>query len=427
MNQRLLHLFYISAIFWFVFGFEYVPAQDYPNLLYQAHIFNQLVFHGNTFGGVFSLYTYVPPNAISTVVIAIFSILSDPFFSGKLYLFFLGVALYFGIYRYLKSFGIQYYSLIASISFYLTFNLHYVAAYLNFVTGLALVLHILATIRNNSKLENNPLFLGAGMLLLYLCHFIALAIFAIYLFINYLVKKKYAMLWKCLIAATPTLLLFGHYLFMRLIPIFRASQEVSSGGLPNILFVQVLNFCRPIIPFHHFKYITKLSDSLLTFELLFSGIILLFCILLLLKCIKRRDFSISFWLSSVSLLLCLFLPSYIGGILLPGERFAVFCLINCIVLYLSHHPAQTRRKIIFVIVFTLGIVGIGYTYYNEYHFNIIIASHTTSPDSLLAHPLKHEGSNGFLHFHYYDDIKFGRIVPFSNTGLIAYPDSLISH
>ena len=149
MKHPYLHFFYLSAIGFYIFGFEYVPAQDYPNLLYQAHIFTQLVFHGNTFGGVFSLYTYIPPNAISTVVIAIFSIISNPFFSGKLYLFLLGVALYSGIYRYLKSFEIQYYFLIASISFYLTFNLHYVAAYLNFVTGLAVVLHILATIRNN--------------------------------------------------------------------------------------------------------------------------------------------------------------------------------------------------------------------------------------------------------------------------------------
>ena len=299
--------------------------------------------------------------------------------------------------------------------------------YLNFVTGLALLLHILATILNNSKLENSLWFLGAGMLVLYLCHFIAFGIFAIYLLINYLVKRKYTMLLKTLIAAIPSLLLLGHYLLMRSIPLLRTSPEVLPRGLPDILLVHLLNFCRPIIPFHHFKYVTQLSDSILTLEFLFTGIVLLFCIFLLITCVKRRDFSLPFWLSLISLLLCLFLPPYLGGVLLPGERFAAFCLINCIVLYLSQPRSQIQRRILFVVVFALGIFGIGYTYHNENRFNTIIASHAISYDSLLAHPLKHEGSNGFLHFHFYDDIKFGRVVPFSNTGLIAYPDSLNSY
>ncbi len=419
-----LHFFFLLLIALYVFGFEYVPAQDYPNLLYQGHIFNQLLFHGNNFSGIFFLYPYIPPNVVSTIVLAIFDLVFDPFFSGKLYLVLLGFSLYWSINRYIKSFDIRYPMLIAALSFFLTFNLHYLAGYLNFISGLAFTLHIIATMRSHPKLEDNLWFLGMAILISYLCHFIALVILIIYLTVNFIIKKKYVIAFRSFAAALPTIILFGQYLFTRTITILPHSADLDTRGIPEVAIDQVRNFCRVFIPFHHFKWVTELPPPIVAFDYSFSVIVLAGCCLLVIRCILRKNYPITFWLTGISLLLSILLPTYIGGVLLPGERFVIFCLVNAIVLYLSLKPQLLQRNLFFGLLLILGIAGIGYNYFNEYRFNSMVAAHMIPQEAIFQSRTKQEGTNGFLHFHFYDDIKSGKVVPFFNTGIISFPDSI---
>src|SRR2546423_14780013 len=101
MKIFLLHSFYIILFAFFVFGFPYLPLQDYPALIYQGFVFNEYIFHGYTFGGFWSLHHYFPPNAISTVILGLMDLFGDPLVTGKIYLFFLAIILYSGIVRYL--------------------------------------------------------------------------------------------------------------------------------------------------------------------------------------------------------------------------------------------------------------------------------------------------------------------------------------
>lgn len=424
MRLTALHFFYLMLIAIYVFGFQYVPAQDFPNLLYQGHIFNQLVFHGNNFNGIFFLYPYIPPNVVSTVVIAIFDLISDPIFSGKLYLLLLGVSLYWGINRYIKSFAIRNHMLIATLAFFLTFNLHYLAGYLNFITGLAFVLHALANLRNNSKLEENLWYLGSMMLIAYFCHFIALVIFVLYLLVNFVTKKNYVMIIRSLAAALPTIILFAQYLIARTITILPESAGKAEQGIPEITLGQSLNFFRVFIPFHHFKWVTELPPSVIALDYIFSVIVLVGCSILLINCIRQKKYPITFWLAGISLLLSILLPTYIGGVLLPGERFVIFCLVNTTILFLSRKTSALQLRLLLSSVFILGICGIGYNYYNEYRFNTMVASNIIPQDAIYRSRTKQEGTNGFLHFHFYDDIRAGNAVPFFNTGILSYADSI---
>ena len=102
MKKYTIHITLIVFIAAFIFGFDYLPFQDYPNLVYQGFVFNQIVFHGNTFGGMFAIQAYLPPNVISMVVLGVMDIFLSPFVAGKIYLFLLTIALYSGIANYLR-------------------------------------------------------------------------------------------------------------------------------------------------------------------------------------------------------------------------------------------------------------------------------------------------------------------------------------
>src|SRR5579872_3464603 len=136
MKRFLPHFFFVSLFACLIFGFRYLPFQDYPVHLYQGFVFNQVLFHGNTFGGFFHFHPYLPPNAISAILIGIMDIIFDPFLSGKIYLFMLASGLYSGVYQYLVLHLNRKSMACAVFAFLMTLNLHFLMGYLNFLSGL---------------------------------------------------------------------------------------------------------------------------------------------------------------------------------------------------------------------------------------------------------------------------------------------------
>ena len=146
MKKYIIDIFYISLFAILIFGFRFLPLQDYPVLLYQGFVFNEFIFHGNTFCEFWHLHSYIPPNAISTIVLGLMDLLIEPFIAGKIYLFLLAVSLYYGIVRYL-SFHLNRRSMAFHVvAFFLTISLHFLMAFLNFLTGLAILFHLIVFI-----------------------------------------------------------------------------------------------------------------------------------------------------------------------------------------------------------------------------------------------------------------------------------------
>ena len=86
-----------------------------------------------------------------------------PLIAGKIYVFLLAIALYSGVIRYLSFHTGKERISYTSAAFILTFNLHFLMSYLNFLTGFALILHAIVFIRQR-KYESHHIIIGVIIL-----------------------------------------------------------------------------------------------------------------------------------------------------------------------------------------------------------------------------------------------------------------------
>ena len=425
VNIRMLrsfHLILIALIAIFIFAFEYLPFQDFPILLYQGFVFNQIVFHGNTFGGLFAIQPYLPPNIISMIVFGVTDLILSPLVSGKLYLFFLTIALYSGIASYLR-FHIKrdHWSLLV-IALILTFNLHYLAGYLNFVTGFAFVMNAIVFIRKR-KLQSNILVMTIAIFIAYCCHFFALAIFGAYWIAFFLTSRDYKGLLRCTIAFLPSAVILLHYVIMQDL----GGLKADPTPLSLIFWInwKLLVFYTPIIPFHQFKWVSDQPQWLLMANYIFCTAIAIWIVYVLFKLLRARSYSFILWLSIGLLAMTFLLPFFLGGVILPGERLVVFAIMNMIVLTSTLHFGRRMRQALLILICFGGISITAYNIYNFDRFNTMIAMKNI-PEEAIKNPVaKREGTNGFLHYHFYDDIKNMRASPIFTTGFLVYkgPDA----
>jgi hypothetical protein len=419
MKKYTLHILYVSLFAVFIFGFTYLPFQDFPILAYQGFVFNEFVFHGNTFGGFFHFQPYIPPNAVSTVIMGIMDVFFDAFVAGKIYLFLLAVALYSGIYRYLR-FHLETDSVaFASVAFFLTINVHFLMSYINFLTGLALVFHAIVFIRQRHY-ETNILALGIVILAIYLCHFMPLVLFGLYFTSYFIVTKNYRAFFRLFVAAIPTIIIFIQYLLTRTIPIL---QDDGIIKIIDIIHWKFLILFSPLIPFNVFKWVQEIQIPFRITDYIYS-VILLICMLYVMgKSIIMRRYSFELWLAIVTFGIAVFIPLNFGGVIPAGERFVSFCVVNIVIISYREKMSRTRRRVAFTLCFLLGIAAYSYDLWNEVLFNTMVL-HNEIPQEAITHSSdKLQGTNGFLHLHFYDDIRQKRAIPSFNIGLFGYPGS----
>jgi hypothetical protein len=124
------------------------------------------------------------------------------------------------------------------------------------------------------------------------------------------------------------------------------------------------------------------------------------------------------------LILAFFLPLYLGGVLLPGERFVLFCLLNVFIVGFRSVQNRFVRRAAFSLCVMLGGASYFYAIYNTSLFNTMIRT-SRIPSDAIAHPNSRlGGTNGFLHFHYYEDIAKERAATVFEVGLFSQRDSL---
>ncbi len=399
------------------FAFTALPFQDLPNLLYQGKVFASIVLHGNDFGGYFILQPYIPPNVISTFIFAVFTAIFTTIFSAKLYIFLLAVSLYSGCVRYMR-----YHSALSEVSIYiiaflLTCNLHFVSAYLNFMTGIAFVLHAIVTIRQR-HLENNIYALAISFAIAYLCHFFALFTFGFYFITFYLYEKRHRDINRFAISFIPAFILFVHYLTNKTLT--SVNPVASELPLWAKLKWKLLIFFTPIIPFHQFKWVIDTPQSLEWMNYLFCAIISLFIPCIVYKFIRGENFSFVFWLFVTSFITIIVLPAYLSGNMLPGERIVLFSMLNGFALLptLGVHTLLKNATLIMGILLCVGVYS--HIIYNTAVFNEMISEGNIPHDAIENSISKREGTNGFLHFHYYQDIERHNPSPIFTTGILTY-------
>ncbi len=424
MKLRIVHLFFVTLIGAWIFGFTYLPLQDYPNLLYQGFVFNQYYFHLNNFGDFFHVHRYLPPNMASTVILGSMDALLDTFVAGKVFLFFLAAALYFGCFRYLSFHLSQRRIIFAIVAFFLAINFHFLMGYLNFLVGFALTVNIIVFIRQR-RLERNLLVLGLSMLIIYFCHFVALILFCLYFITYFIAYKKYKSIFHLTLSGVPTLSIFIHYVASRTIPILYT--ETDNRTWFDVIKGKFIVFFAPILPFHNFKWVYEPSLGIKSIDYLFCVIAFILLIYIAGKNVVYKNLTFEFILALASIALAFFLPLYFGGVLLPGERFVVFAILNIFVLGYRNNIYRPVRNCSFILSTILVLFTYSYIMWNTNKFDSMIKKNDIPEEAILHPQIKQEGINGFTHVHFYEDIRLKRAVPFFNTGLFSYPDSLAVH
>ncbi len=413
-----IHVLPILGFLLFIFLFPYLPIQDYPDWLHQGMLFNQLVFHPDTFNNFYSLQGFIPPNGISTLLIGLFTLIIPIEIAGKIFVFATLLLLYCSLNIYFKRFSLLPKMFAAYCSFYLVFNVFFFMGALNFLFGLGLCFfgfHFF-TKRDYSR-ATSILLLMLFFFLCYLSHLFAVFIFALFLLSYCISEKKYTLLINAAIGLIPTIIAFFQYYASRTPPPYVIESFLKNQT--SLLLSRPTNFSI-IIPFHRFKEVTILPAYLKVIDVLTIGIAVLLVIVTIYVIIKTRRIdhrALSLFLFVIPLML---MPYSLGGLNFGAERF-VIPIIICSLAYCS---SLITKQIVFRLatyaMIAVAVVSLSYNIYNSYVFNTMITSNripTIVEDSLFA---QKEGVSPFLHFSQYDAMRTNASVPIFNTGLFTY-------
>ncbi len=415
-----IHLIPIIALLCFVFLLPYLPIQDYPNWLHQGQLLYDQIFDPSNVNHYYSLHPYFPPNAVSTILIAFFRVIVPIEIAGKLFVLATMLLLYFSIFRFLMRFSTLSKIFSAVCSFYLVFNGFLFMGALNFLCGLSLcffgiVFFTKQNISNTRILILLPIFLFAC----YLCHLFALIIFAMMLVSNLITTRRYLLLSKAVICGIPTAIVFIHYYITRThiatIVVSLMTEQIS------LFFSRPTNFSI-IVPFHRFKGVMALPDSLKSINILTIATALLFVgytFYIILKNRKIEPLSLSLILCVVALFL---MPYEIGGLNFAAERFIIPILV-CSLAYCSHRVKNNYiYKAATILMFLTTIASYSYDTYNSSLFNTEVMNNHKQGYEESSEFAKKEGTNPFLHFSQYEAIRKNAAVPIFNTGLFEGRD-----
>jgi hypothetical protein len=317
-SQRLFHLLPVLLFGIYIFGFEYIPTQDYPDWLYQGFVFNQFFFHGNSFGGFFEVHKYLPPNFISTFIIGILALFFPIMISGKIFLCLILLMLYVGIYKFLIFFNVKDRYFAMGIAFYLSFNYHFFCGNINFLFGLGLALLAFIVAANHNKLMNfwwmMPIFL-----LLYLSHFLAILIFGIMLLSYAIGEKKLKILTTNAIAAISVILIFSHYYFTKSIPssittIPELFTKKFANPLNYYFIAKLWNFLVAQIPFHQFEGVSEIPTIMEYANYALASITIFLSLYSVKRTVMDKDRSFPGIITIFCFILCTFLPFNFAGL-----------------------------------------------------------------------------------------------------------------
>lgn len=369
-RSRIIMAVHIVAMMYLVFGFLFLPIGDYPDWLYQGYIFNQYVFHGNDFGGAFIMHPYIPPNAISTVLIGTLGEIIHPFHAGRVFLALSMLAVYFGVYFFMGITLKGNRALRAIIAFTFVFSYNFWLGNINFLMGLGVALLGAWLLIERGWIEK-IIPAAAVILLCYLCHFFSLAILGLAVLGFIISGRRFNLIGKLAIAALPAAALFIHYVI---------NADVATGD-ENIVLTLFQNiraraamFAGVVIPFQRFRHVTEPGTfhKIINYSYL-AGIALL-VLLAAYGLFRDRRPGLNGLLALPLFLLIFLLPLYTSGIVYPGERLVIFFMVNLLGFLVLNRPSL---KYIILPAYVFMNVAVGWSaYYNTSYFNQLLGMDT---------------------------------------------------
>jgi len=410
------HSLLLGMVALYVFYFSYIPYEDFPEWIYHGHVFNQIVFHHNDFGGYFWFHPYIPPNASATVVIGLIETLVSPLIAGKLFLFLCCSLIYFGSFYLLTILAKSKHLMFAFISFSGCFSLYFYMGLMNFIFGLGVAL--LGACYVFTRMEKVNVWMMIGFFLVCYCsHFASLLILVVPVLTVLLYTKDKIFLRNILLASLPVVALLLHYYFTKEILTF-SSSGILQGSYFETMWGTIIRFPALMMPFHRVKHVYEpgLFETIINYG--FAAILLLATVLFIYRTFAKREKSPLTITGILTLILMAFSPQYLGGLFNLGERFVYLFWIVLIAYFFVSFPKPLMRKMYSVFAICLAIATMSSTWYSAQKFNDMDISASAKQFSGYD---PHGGSNPFIHHHFYDDILQNRGVPIFHHALFDYP------
>lgn len=404
----------------YLFSFEYLPLQDYPDWLYEGHLFNQYVFHGNDFGGYFSFHGYIPPNGASTIGIGLLSIIVDPFIAGKLYLFAALAFMYFGCYYYLQLFSKTKSITNSIVALYFVFNLHFLIGNISFLFGLGFALSSFCYLYKRSRLECSY-YLIPFILICYLSHFFALAIF-ILLIAVYTNKDNRKLTYRnVILSSLPTALIFIHYWMNKTITTFNPNNLESTPLQMFMAKVTVVSVTS--IPFHRYKGVWEPSDIIKYINYGVAAVAVIALVAAIVMILWKRNWNRESIIISVIFIILVTLPYEIAGLYFPAERFMILLFLAMIAFFSGQWSVtggQLVRRGVFIAFTSLTLTSLWYNYMMLGNYNTMLSKMDIPTEKVLSQYSNREGTDPFARLDYYGAITRMEPMPIFTTALFTY-------
>lgn len=399
----------------YIFSFQYLPLQDFPQWIYHGHVFNQIVFHSNDFGGYFSLHHYIPPNACATVLIGLFEMATTPLIAGKLFLFISLILVYSGSWLVLTSLTGTKHILFAFIALGSCFNLFFYGGFINFLFGLGIALLGISYVLTHRS-TGNPYLLSLIFLLCYLSHFASLLIVLVPVLAVIIYEREMKFAGRILLAMIPVIVLFLHYYLTKEITTFSPGDPAQSNYLQT-LWGSVSHAPAAMMPIHRIKHVLELPvvENIVNYGFAFAAILAV--AFFVISVIVKRRWSLLSIIGFLTTITVIFSPAYLGGLFSLGQRFVFLLWLVMVAYFFLRYPSPKIHMVETIIASIVAIGSFSILWYGTAIFNDMdIPSHTREAST----PDPRGGSNPFEHFHFYDDIEQNRGVPVFHSALLDY-------
>jgi hypothetical protein len=353
---------------------------------------------------------------IAVFLIGLLGTIVSSVIAAKIVLLIAMVLVYYGTWNLLKLITSNDSILFPFIAASSCINLFFYFGFANYYLGLGIALNaILYILKKREHL--NLLVLTLLLTLCYLSHFTSLimAVMPLLLILN---QSRSSMLFKKIcMAVTPITVLFIHYVFFKELTVAAPTGILKEVDYATYLYKIIIYLPASIKPIHRVKHV---FEPAILFQILNYAFSALFffgigIVMVYYKTTILKNIYVQLILSY--LLLAVFSPPYLAGILYIGERFVPLLWIVSIGCLFSVHRIVRSR--IFLLLVCIG-TAVSFTtlMYSTYSFNkqenILERSVILGVEDSLG------GTNPFTHFHFYNDIKLHKAVPTFHTGIIRY-------
>ncbi|MFC1594653.1 hypothetical protein ACFL38_04930 [Candidatus Omnitrophota bacterium] len=366
--------FFVLTPIAFIWSYRFLPLQDYPDWLFQGHLFSQAI-KGQALAH-YQFWQLPIPNSISTVFIGLFSLVFHPETSGKIFLTLCVLFFASSSYSLINSLTQKKHSPLAYIPFIFILNAPFFHGNINYLFGLSMLFYGIGYLlrRREALFRINYLAMASLSALLFFSHgivslawFMFLGVFAVYC------GKKIS--WTKYIASQVpfiiTWLIYAGYHFSHGYRITYLTTSPLGGALKTFIlarpfwFLSYFSILRTFYPFSTQEVGPVKMAMLLLINYSSCLLILGICFLWLKSFLKKQSAFMPLQITAIAFLgILLLFPVNFPSIIFPAQRFLYPTVWLMLTALAPHYaiPQKNRMgrwlKIIIMTFFMVQIVHI---------------------------------------------------------------------